>query len=71
MVSDQIKEDPKISIAKAETVVKSSNEWRQWIEGMVRAERLQTALASNAISCGCSSASGSRKTQTIALHRRS
>jgi len=38
-VADLIKDDPKLSVTKAETLVKASPEWRRWIEGMVRARK--------------------------------
>ena len=38
MVSAEIKDDPKMSNAKAEMLVKSSDKWRQHVESVVRAK---------------------------------
>lgn len=38
-VANLIRDEPKMSIAKAETTVKASPEWRQFVEGMVRARK--------------------------------
>lgn len=35
-----IRDEPKLSIAKAETIVKASTEWREWIGNMVTARRV-------------------------------
>ncbi len=39
LVAGLLRDDPKMSVAKAETTVKSSPEWRRWIEGMVTARK--------------------------------
>ncbi|MBF9233958.1 hypothetical protein [Microvirga alba] len=39
MVSDELRSDPKMSVAKAETTVKASRRWREHVEGIVRARK--------------------------------
>ena len=39
LIAEELRAAPGLSHARAETNVKSSPEWRRWIEGMVRARK--------------------------------